>query len=468
MNTNGEFALASESQTPLLSDGFESDDEQNEKVASWQAVEAFKPSSPRMKWAMSTACLSLLVTVFTIWTLFFRPSNGSRAFVGSSGIPAFPNSGSNIVLPRVDPCFLCNCSAAIPYYSPPEYITSLPRRPEVQDVRRARSSAAVNGFIQRTIFDIYCAQAHLNVDQTKSLMRSATRSTERVMAWSLVNLQLDKPTIYLTTATSPNGKANPYRPQYIQRHARSIMQWFGSEDRWAQPDQWQAIWILVEDDVEIDPLVALTLRSLGIPFIYFAYGQTNSWGNAQKNAAMEMVYALSRPRPRGLFGHGPVYGMDDDNEIAPNLLGMLTKLIRLGVFDVGMAKSDGTVDFWEGPIVNNDGVITGSTGPPGRKFSLDYGAFAYNSSVLGSYLKGPYFWDFKGWAGETEFLERMVDKYSQLEPLCWKYKGPKADCHFVAHNKPLEVADYRLQDLQVSELQKALFLGKDKEKRNLL
>ena len=209
---------------------------------------------------------------------------------------------------------------------------------------------------------------------------------------------------------------------------------------------WQIIWVVSEDDVQIDPKVTQTLRNMGIPYVYFAYGLTNLWGNPQKNAVLQLVYGLSRSFPKGLYGHGPVYGLDDDNKILPELLSLLTNVRRIGVLPVGNLGSG-----WESPILDDLGKVTGSDSRWQRKFPFDFGGLAINSSLLGSAISGPSFWKHPGHAGEAEFISQVASSNNDLESLCGRIK--QEDCHFVWHNEPLTDVERMSDEEEVAYIQ---------------
>lgn len=74
----------------------------------------------------------------------------------------------------------------------------------------------------------------------------------------------------------------------------------------------QILWIVIDDAPEPDQALASMLTCADLPFLYFPYGPTGNWGNAQRNAALMVVRALGR-----LGMMGPGYFMDDDSYISP-------------------------------------------------------------------------------------------------------------------------------------------------------
>ncbi|KAI1621170.1 nucleotide-diphospho-sugar transferase [Exophiala viscosa] len=345
-----------------------------------------------------------------------------------------------------DFCSICDCQAAPSYYSPSieiQITSGFPPRPLDKDVHPTSDTVDVNEYVRRAILDIYCARQHLTKDQGLTLVRRTSTHLNEMMSWSLAGLDVGKPTIYMTTVTSPNGKAGPVRPQYFRRHGRTIRSWMvqqeerllQSKDEWESKKlegdtrDWQVVWVIAEDETELDPAVIRTLQRTGVPYVYFAYGRTKSWGNAQKNAVLQMVYALSRQGVGGLYGHGPVYGLDDDNKILPELLNKITQVVRVGVVPVGNLGFWG----WETPDVDKE---LGEVTHPGNHIgTFDYGGFAFNSSLLGTAISGPSFWKWTEHAGEREFLEQFATNMRSFEPLCDR-KGEQT-CHLAWHNEEL-------------------------------
>ena len=340
--------------------------------------------------------------------------------------------------PPSELCDICDCHAQPSFYGPkPEFSPWYPPRPRIQDVYPNEDTIDRNEYMRQTILDIYCARQHMTTAQSTKLVRRAGTHFEEMVAWNISGLEIGKRTIYLTTATSPNGKADVLRPQYFRRHGRSIRTWMAQQEELAKAKathpEWQVVWVIAEDEVDIDPQVVRTLQRTGVSFVYYAYGLTRSWGNAQKNANMQVVHALSRPLDHGgILGHGPVYGLDDDNKILPELLSYLIKVDRLGVMPVGNLGADG----FEAPIVNDLGEVVDSESLwMFRRFPFDFGGFSFNSSLLGTSISGPMFWKHQDFAGESEFFEQIVTNIKELEPLCGRQQ--EQECHVLWHNEPL-------------------------------
>jgi len=369
-----------------------------------------------------------------------------------AGPGAFPLSLQS-ALPS-DLCSICDCHALPAFYAPTvNYASEFPPRPRVKDIYPGPDSVDMNEFMRQAILDIYCARQHLDPYQALKLVRRSGTNLNGMMSWSLGALKFGKPTIYLTTATSPNSKAGgDLRPNYFKRNGRAIRTWLAQEEanvRQRHPS-WQVVWIVAEDEVDIDPLVVRTLRRTGVPYVYFAYGLTRSWGNAQKNAVMQVAYALSRPEGRGgVLGPGPVYGLDDDNKMLPDLLDLLIKVDRIGIIPMGNLGADG----YETPVLDQLGEVVDSESLWSyRKYAFDYGSFSFNSTLLGTVISGPMFWKHNDFAGESEFLDQVIGNIRDLEPLCGREQ--LQDCHYVWHNEPLTESEKMTDDEEVAYVKK--------------
>lgn len=421
----------------------------------WMMISRFS-----LRGAIWLQIASAVGIIFVLYAAFHLPrsrrvpganpdGNGYFGHYGEETLPGvFPgHMGPDTVFSSdFDICSVCRCSeSSNPSYGPSgRPALSLPPRPVESDIHPSRDTIDLNEFVHLTLLDMYCAGHHLTTPQSLKLLHRATTAFDEVASWSLSDLQLGKPTIYITTVSSPNSKAGPLRPQYFKRHGRAIKSWLNQQAvAGAQSLGFQVLWVVAEDEVDIDPRVALSLRRTGVPHVYFSYGLTKAWGNAQKNAVLQMVNALSRyapsnPTGQGIFGHGPVYGLDDDNKMLSDLLTVLTRVVRCGVFPVGNLHGPGG---WESPTMDEKGELTGADGPWTRPFSFDYGGYSFNSSLLGPVITGPKFWKWEAYAGETEFLAQIVGNVRDLEPICGPTTADQEKCHFVWHNEPLTDAE---------------------------
>lgn len=353
--------------------------------------------------------------------------------------PDFVSQGGG----TTDLCDICDCETQPNIWAPKPRASGYWPRALDKSIRPAKGVVNRDAYIRQSILDIYCGRQHMSTSQTTRLVRRTATHLDQMVSWNVTGLDYSKPTVYLTTNTSPNGKANHLRPQFFRRHARTILDWqngrmsnatnttlHGTRDS----ADWQVLWLIVEDELDIDPQVVSTLHKSGVQFMYYAYGPTNGLGHAQRNAAMQSIYALSQKWQRGgVLGHGPVYCLDDDNKILPELLTLMTRLKRIGVFPVG---NFGVPGGYEIPILSPIGEVMGSNSPwPNRTYPFDNAGFAFNSDLLGTQISGPTFWKWNEYGGESQFIEQVISDVRQLEPLCGK--DMEQNCHYAWHNEPL-------------------------------
>lgn len=255
------------------------------------------------------------------------------------------------------------------------------------------------------------------------------------MAWNVSGLVEGLPTGYVFTKTSSAaGKTGVQRPGYMQRHIETFLEhqrvltakgtWFDGVPARGR----QTLWIIVEDGPELDEELVAVLAQARLSFIYFAFGPTRNFGNAQHNAAFGLIHALSNS---GTFlQNGPVLGVDDDAEIHPDLLQLIWKVKKVGIWPMGNLGPSG----WEGPVFDNNGrIVEWAGGNTWRKYPIDNGAFTFNSTILGTHLlPSPAFWPTDTNGGESEFMEKLISSRDELEMLC-------RDCHVAWHNHPLGI-----------------------------
>ncbi|MBF0595829.1 MAG: hypothetical protein HQL22_12805 [Candidatus Omnitrophica bacterium] len=162
-------------------------------------------------------------------------------------------------------------------------------------------------------------------------------------------------------------------------------------------------WIVVEDGHDIDAQVKVLLDKSGISYVYLSVYSRN-FGNAQKNLALTYI------RDNKL--KGIVYIADDDNRYDVRLFGEIRKTRRVSAFPVGNLGPNGI----ERPIVKDGKVVGWDADWLSRKFPIDQGGYAINAELLAS-LKDP-LWSHVRYAGETEFLEKLIRSTDELEVLC--------------------------------------------------
>lgn len=295
--------------------------------------------------------------------------------------------------------------------------------------------------IWSSIRDIYCHHILLSSGAALNLLDHTTTDSPlllKVINSAVDTLQVGLPTQYIFTKTSNFSRVKDLRPQYFRRHAKAINDHLlnvsnrggkylpESEQKWGAGPR-QLIWIVIEDGEMIDPEVQLVLAQSKLPFVYFAYGTTHRYGNAQQNAAYALIHRLSTT----VLSHGPILSLDDDGKVLSDLFDITWRVRRIGVWPMGNLGPRG----WEGPEydpVTKDFLTWHRHPHDDRPFPLDNGAFAFSSEVFGSNfrLTGPRYWPTDYAGGENEFVSQIVSKQELLEPLCY-------NCRVAWHNSKL-------------------------------
>lgn len=307
-------------------------------------------------------------------------------------------------------CDICDCSSP---GAPSLPASSFKLR---KDVKRSD----LPDLVRHAILDIQCRHVYSTRNKAFVTLRDMIREPSAVMAWDLSKIDLGKPTSYMFTKTAPVSKVASLRAQYLERHVKTMHLfdekmansadaggWAGHYEDGADAASRQTLWILAEDNNVIDQNVAAMLAEGDVNYIYFALGPTRNFGNAQHNAALSMIYHLSNEHT-GALGHGPIFSADDDAEIHPDLLLYVWRLKRIGLWPMGNLGPTGCGSYRsasvpsrlmtclatvEGPVWDSNDQISGwSAGNSWRKYPVDNGAFAFNSTLLGNELPGPAFW----------------------------------------------------------------------------
>lgn len=175
-------------------------------------------------------------------------------------------------------CDICDCSTSPPSLSSSSFKS------------RDRSSRAdLPGLVRNAVLDIQCHGVYST--HTKSLvsLRDLLKDPSSTVQWNLTGLDLNKPTSFMFTKTVPtsvsserNVHDNAERSGYMHRHVETIHkfhkklqgEWKGKYEDGTLAQDRQILWIIVEDDHVIDPLLAATLAEGRISYIYFAFGPT--------------------------------------------------------------------------------------------------------------------------------------------------------------------------------------------------
>ncbi|KAJ3080087.1 hypothetical protein HDU99_009308, partial [Rhizoclosmatium hyalinum] len=241
-------------------------------------------------------------------------------------------------------------------------------------------------------------------------------------------------TLFLITGTFKRGKDDwrADRKPFIGRHIAQIKR---QEQENAiqchlKKKCRQILWIIAEDSDQIDPEVASLLGCSKIPYVYFAYGPTRAFGNAQKNALLQFVVEMTR----AFDFHGNIHPVDDDGYGLAEGFELCYRIKKWGLLpNVGLGVEG--IEY----AAMESGKVVMHTGWPERKFPFDYNALIFNSTIFDKLdRKDSLFWPHPGWAGETEFAEVHLKSVQEVEVPCHK-------CEFLFYN--LKVAPEHMFDI---------------------
>lgn len=162
-------------------------------------------------------------------------------------------------------------------------------------------------------------------------------------------------------------------------------------------------WIVVDDNDHEDKELKYFLPDFAT-LLYF--GPTKDKGNAQRNYAWEYIYDSQLD--------GIIYNADDDNIYDIRLFEEIRKTHKFGIMPVGnLPTRDGQT---ERPLLDNNGRFKGWNSYWQRKYSTDMAGFCFHVNMLDK-IKKP-FWTHHGFAGETEFISKIIRSPNDMEFLC--------------------------------------------------
>ena len=228
------------------------------------------------------------------------------------------------------------------------------------------------------------------------------------------------PTLLIVTATCPSAnqlRMLAYGAEELRRHA-------------LRPDA-PLVWIVSEDAATLTPAVAALLASSGLDTRHIAVGPTHRKGNAQRNAAYELI------RDQGL--RGIVYNMDDDNAYAPGLWAALRELRRgrVGVLpvqlDVGSGYAERAVYDARGHFRSYiagwcyQSHAAALLGP--RLFCIDMGGFAFDATLL--HGRASPLWPYAGRRVRAKRGRRRKREAGPLQASSWRIDWRGGESEFV-------------------------------------
>ena len=172
------------------------------------------------------AFIALGIFIF-IFSIFLQTANGPNKFLnqppkdsttsrttvfaslyesGRAGPGVFPLKLAD-KLPN-DICSICECRASPAFYNPSiTFAKTLSPRPLLMDLwHNSQGTMDINEVVRQILLDVYCASQFLTPRQALKLLLRAGTNLDEMMSWSLQSLERGRPTMYLTTATSPDSR----------------------------------------------------------------------------------------------------------------------------------------------------------------------------------------------------------------------------------------------------------------------
>ncbi|KAI8449107.1 hypothetical protein BY996DRAFT_6432969 [Phakopsora pachyrhizi] len=126
----------------------------------------------------------------------------------------------------------------------------------------------------------------------------------QTISLNLDSIKFGLPTQYIFTKTSRAGKTGS-----LTRNGGFYLP--AREAKWGNSHR-QLVWLIIEDGKKLSESIRSVLENENglIPYVYYIYGPTHCYRNAQQNSA----YALTH-RMVSYLGHGPVVSIDDDGNV---------------------------------------------------------------------------------------------------------------------------------------------------------
>ncbi|KAI8454267.1 hypothetical protein BY996DRAFT_6431309 [Phakopsora pachyrhizi] len=127
----------------------------------------------------------------------------------------------------------------------------------------------------------------------------------QTISLNLDSIKFGLPTQYIFTKTSQAAKTGSLRVDYFQRHIRSITDHLvrlkrnegrylpETEAKWGNFPR-QLAWLIKEDGEKLSESIRSVLENENrlIPYVYYIYGPTHCYRNAQQNSAYALIYRM--------------------------------------------------------------------------------------------------------------------------------------------------------------------------------
>lgn len=132
-------------------------------------------------------------------------------------------------------------------------------------------------------WDLYKPETQFMQPEARTkLFHNYLTDPDSLLSFSFAGLRPSLPTLYMFTRTADHGRlSGTTRYKYMRRHVETVKayQELVREEGYAEASQWrgkdrQLLWIVVEDESELDLGMKQVLQDSGIPYLYLAHGRT--------------------------------------------------------------------------------------------------------------------------------------------------------------------------------------------------
>jgi hypothetical protein len=156
-------------------------------------------------------------------------------------------------------------------YALSEDFTSTPLRGR-DDIRHPYTNAASikRYLLHHIVLDAVLEKTWMNIESTNAMLVNYFSKPDNLLAYSFSGLKIDLPTTYMYTRTGPGGKLADItkRIRYLSRHSKTLADFQELVEQEGYIDGTpksarQIIWVVIEDDAQIDPSVTHFLETSG-------------------------------------------------------------------------------------------------------------------------------------------------------------------------------------------------------------
>lgn len=225
------------------------------------------PARPTIRWPRLLKQVAIGVSLLGgfMFLLNFATTSSSSVRV----ISWLPTSASSNLSPQM--CPECNTTQPGSYLASASFSkVDIPTRSEARR-SKPESPSVARYLLHHIVIEPVMHKIWLSWETAGKLLVNYFTHPDSLLAYSFKGLQLDTPTLYMYTRTGPGGKlANvEKRIKYFSRHVEAVRAYDeliaekGFLDGVSQRNR-QLIWIVVEDNAQIDNELASYLKNTSI------------------------------------------------------------------------------------------------------------------------------------------------------------------------------------------------------------